>query len=43
MHGHVIIKQAATSDQPNSQGATDADVPEEEGRSKARARELFAS
>ena len=36
-----IIKETATSDQTNSQGATDPDVPEEEGRAKEGAWELF--
>ena len=38
---NVIVKEAATSDQPNSEGAADADVPAEEYQAKERAWELF--
>ena len=38
----VIVKEVETANQPNSQGATDADVPAEEGQAKERAGELFA-
>ena len=38
---NVIVKEAATSDQPNSEGAVDADVPAEEDQAKEGAWELF--
>ena len=38
---NVIVKEAATSDQPNSKGAVDADIPAEEDQAKERAWELF--
>ena len=37
----VIVKEVEASNQSNSEGATDADVPAEEGQAKERARELF--
>ena len=39
----VSVKEveAATSDQPHSEGATDADVPAKEGQAKEGAWELF--
>ena len=37
----VIVKEVEASHQPNSQGATDADVQTEEGQVKERAWELF--
>ena len=37
----AIVKEVETSNQSNSQGATDADVPAEEGQAKERAWELF--
>ena len=37
----VIVKEVETSNQPNSQGTTDADVPAEEGQAKEGAWELF--
>ena len=37
----VIVKEVETSNQPNSQGATDADVQAEEGQAKEGAWELF--
>jgi len=42
-HGRVIVKEveASASHQPNSQGATDANVQAEEGQAKERAWELF--
>ena len=36
-----IVKEVETSNQPNSQGATDADVQAEEGQAKEGAWELF--
>ena len=38
---NAIVKEAATPDQPNSEGAADADVPAEEDQAKERAWELF--
>ena len=38
---NAIVKEAATSGQPNSEGAVDADVPAEEDQAKERAWELF--
>ena len=40
-HERVIVKDVETSNQPNSQGATDADVQAEEGQAKEGAWELF--
>ena len=37
----VIVKEVEASNQPNSQGATDADVQAEEGQAKEGAWELF--
>ena len=37
----VIDKEVETSNQPNSQGAADADVQAEKGQAKERAWELF--
>ena len=37
----VIVKEVEAANQSNSQGATDADVPPEEGQAKERAWELF--
>ena len=37
----VIVKEVQAANQSNSQGATDTDVPAEEGQAKERARELF--
>ena len=37
----VIVKEVETANQSNRQGATDADVPAEEGQAKERTRELF--
>ena len=37
----VIVKEVEAANQSNSEGATDADVPAEEGQAKERARELF--
>jgi len=37
----VIVKEVEAANQPNSQGATDADVPVEESPPKERAWELF--
>ena len=39
----AIVKEVEASDQPNSQGAADADVPAEEGQAKEGAWELFES
>ena len=39
----VIVKEVEAADQSNSKGATDADVPAEEGQAKEGARELFTS
>jgi len=38
---NVIVKEVETANQSNSQGATDADVPAEEGQAKEGAWELF--
>jgi len=38
---NVIDKEVETSNQPNSQGAVDADVQAEKGQAKERAWELF--
>ena len=37
----VIVKEVEASNQPNSQGATDADLPAAEGQAKEGAWELF--
>jgi hypothetical protein len=37
----VIVKEVEAANQSNSKGATDADVPAEEGQAKEGARELF--
>ena len=37
----VIVKEVEALNQPNSQGAADADVPAEEGQAKEGAWELF--
>ena len=37
----VIVKEVETSNQSNSQGATDTDVQAEEDQAKEGARELF--
>ena len=39
----VIVKEVEASNQSNSQGATDTDVPAEEGQAKERAWELFTA
>ncbi|SVC76358.1 uncharacterized protein METZ01_LOCUS329212 [marine metagenome] len=38
---NVIVKEAATSDQPNSEGAADANIPAEKGQIEEGKRELF--
>ena len=39
----VIVKEVEAANQSNSKGATDADVPEEEGQAEEWTRELFTS